>query len=1092
MKTKNRILLLFFILLISRSDYVYGQEPWHWEQPVTLKDHTDTPDFAVDRNNGHLHIITMALVGGVFYTETDSAGNIIIDAENVPIVYGSPESNVRDVGGYYFGATIAVDQEGYPHICYRVHLEEQWRFNLYYIRKTSSGWSASKLIASNVWRGNIVRMAIGGDNRVHIIQSSVADNLEDITPAPPWGKVYYYQVYNGNLQGSLTKTISDPVKFGELRYRVDNRFEIDAAENGDVHLVLGYPFHNSSAGIYGKITYFYSTDHGNSFTKFGQIQSSDCLARNGCPDIFLDRVGDVHLCYGTHKDFGLNNEKSLRYVKISGNEIVEHNIVNPRGSMTDCDRWGLGSVAASDGGQYVAASYLTKNGGKLKVRLSSDGGKNWDSPISISNSCGGQDGRNKHLLRAYKNNFYLVYPHNFSSTTHAVRLTTLLNVGDYAPVANAGGPYTGDEGESIYLNMSASSDSGMYAGIVEYAWDWDQDQVFDFITASSEVYYEFPDNFEGDAVLRVTDRIGQTSYDTTAIHIFNVPPQVNAGDDINCEEGDTLKFSSIIEDPGEDVIDINWDFGDGNTSVNYEPTHSYPDEGEFTVVVTVSDDDGGEDKDSLTVTVLNADPWVDAGGPYNGAAESEIEISGTAHDKGIYDTMQYRWDLDDDGIYETHGIETVVSFKKYGQHTIWFQAIDNDGGVGIDSALVNISQESPFITFMPNQVINEGESFEPVHLDDHVIDLDHTPDQMTWNYFGGDDLNILITERILYVTVPDSEWAGMRKITLFVSDPLDMKDSCDVSFTVLPVNDRPIWTGLDKFNFNEDDSLKIQFSYFYDHVIDVDDDFDNLTFEIQNNQKIQWFTDYQNKHLTLFAETNWYGIEELGFCVIDTAGAYDLIVSEVKVKDMQDLPNPFYLIEPIYKIFSEWPESINCVWHSTTDPDSGSHVFYEWMLKYQGGSLIEKKPLIDTAYCYICDSTLTSGTYIWEVVAYDEFRNGRVSENKGLFILEGSGVDDSGITVPDDYRLLQNYPNPFNPQTMITFHLPEHNHVCVKIYNQLGQLVNTLLDEERNGGIHSLIWRGEDINGRKVPAGVYFCRLKAGDRIFLKKMVIVQ
>jgi hypothetical protein len=88
---------------------------------------------------------------------------------------------------------------------------------------------------------------------------------------------------------------------------------------------------------------------------------------------------------------------------------------------------------------------------------------------------------------------------------------------------------------------------------------------------------------------------------------------------------------------------------------------------------------------------------------------------------------------------------------------------------------------------------------------------------------------------------------------------------------------------------------------------------------------------------------------------------------------------------------------------------------------------------------------------------------------------------------PKEYALAQNYPNPFNPLTSIRYDLPAASRVSLKMYNLLGQEVGTLVDELQEAGFKSVHW---DASG--IASGVYFCRLKAGDFVQTKRMMLLR
>jgi hypothetical protein len=85
------------------------------------------------------------------------------------------------------------------------------------------------------------------------------------------------------------------------------------------------------------------------------------------------------------------------------------------------------------------------------------------------------------------------------------------------------------------------------------------------------------------------------------------------------------------------------------------------------------------------------------------------------------------------------------------------------------------------------------------------------------------------------------------------------------------------------------------------------------------------------------------------------------------------------------------------------------------------------------------------------------------------------------------FVLDQNYPNPFNPSTVIDYQLPVVSHVTLKVYDVLGRLVATLVDEKQTAGEHSA-----SFDARRLASGVYFCRLVAGSQIATRKMILLK
>jgi hypothetical protein len=99
---------------------------------------------------------------------------------------------------------------------------------------------------------------------------------------------------------------------------------------------------------------------------------------------------------------------------------------------------------------------------------------------------------------------------------------------------------------------------------------------------------------------------------------------------------------------------------------------------------------------------------------------------------------------------------------------------------------------------------------------------------------------------------------------------------------------------------------------------------------------------------------------------------------------------------------------------------------------------------------------------------------------------------DKASQLPQEYALLPNVPNPFNPSTQITYSLPVHAKVNVSMFNLLGQKVRTLVDENRDAGVHTVIWNGLNDDSLQVAGGLYLIRFQTEDRIFVKKALFVK
>jgi hypothetical protein len=89
--------------------------------------------------------------------------------------------------------------------------------------------------------------------------------------------------------------------------------------------------------------------------------------------------------------------------------------------------------------------------------------------------------------------------------------------------------------------------------------------------------------------------------------------------------------------------------------------------------------------------------------------------------------------------------------------------------------------------------------------------------------------------------------------------------------------------------------------------------------------------------------------------------------------------------------------------------------------------------------------------------------------------------------LPSDFTIYQNYPNPFNPSTNIKFSIPQSVHVKLTIYDAVGKVVQTLINDEMAPGVHTIQWAPKN-----VASGIYIYRIEAGNYVKANKMLLMK
>jgi murein DD-endopeptidase MepM/ murein hydrolase activator NlpD len=282
-----------------------------------------------------------------------------------------------------------------------------------------------------------------------------------------------------------------------------------------------------------------------------------------------------------------------------------------------------------------------------------------------------------------------------------------------APTADAGGPYQVNEGSTIQFDGTGSSDP--HNAVLTYSWSPAAD--LDDPSSASPTYTAIDDTVEN-VTLTVSDIGGDvtaataiTDDDDTTVTVLNVAPTVTAQGDV-ISEGGMAMVSATFFDPGtEDTHSASILWGDGSPGqpVSIDAlaagvAHVYGDNGNYTVTVTVIDDDGGVGADTAAVSVGNLAPSVTfdssgaihfPGGDYQVVeAGAELPASATGTDPGS-DDLTFTWSVGDVNIHYNDGENPDPLMSPFG--TFPFEATDSIDAVygepGVETLTVTLTDD---------------------------------------------------------------------------------------------------------------------------------------------------------------------------------------------------------------------------------------------------------------------------------------------------------------------------------------------------------------------------------------------------------------
>ena len=121
----------------------------------------------------------------------------------------------------------------------------------------------------------------------------------------------------------------------------------------------------------------------------------------------------------------------------------------------------------------------------------------------------------------------------------------------------------------------------------------------------------------------------------------------------------------------------------------------------------------------------------------------------------------------------------------------------------------------------------------------------------------------------------------------------------------------------------------------------------------------------------------------------------------------------------------------------------------------------------------------------------DELRTA-IANSRNKYSQIPTSILDEKIERPGEFYLSQNYPNPFNPSTRIQYQVSRASNISLKIFDVLGNEIANLVNEYKHAGSYEVEFSTAETKiGVSLPSGVYFYRLRAGDFVETKKMILL-
>ncbi|MGD9635586.1 MAG: PKD domain-containing protein, partial [Pirellulales bacterium] len=323
-----------------------------------------------------------------------------------------------------------------------------------------------------------------------------------------------------------------------------------------------------------------------------------------------------------------------------------------------------------------------------------------------------------------------------------------------APTDLDGATEVHDTNEGTTINASATA-----TGFGDLFYEWTLRKDGAIVEKGYDTTYSYTPQDDGNysITLKVTDSTQSSASQTQDILVHNVRPELTVAPNQTVNEGALLNLSAMGPTPlgsftDAGVLDthnatIDWGDGSPTQSQSFAATpggvtlggmHTYTDSGNYTVTVTVTDDDGGSDTKTFSVLVGNVKPTatVTNSGPVDEGSSATVTIS-NPQDSSAADTaagFRYAYDLNNDGTFDvgngtyagsvTNNVQMVSAALLAdgpATRTVKARIIDKDGGFTDYTTDITVNNVAPKLTniVIEDSTIEEGDTAKiTMNIDD--------------------------------------------------------------------------------------------------------------------------------------------------------------------------------------------------------------------------------------------------------------------------------------------------------------------------------------------------------------------------------------